>query len=120
MNLGELGFNETCASTLISDLTVVLDRTITPPFLFMSQYYGDEDVLRGGIRTMEPQLAFIYEFDCKCWSIIDGRSSSSSSSNVQSSHLEEIFKKFNYKFVLTDDLEKTNNRVMSYLKIIKH
>jgi hypothetical protein len=58
---------------------------------------------------------FTYNFDLKCWNIIDDRSS-----NFQSSHADKMLTKFNYNFLLTDNLEKTIDQIMTYLKIIKH
>jgi hypothetical protein len=58
---------------------------------------------------------FTHNFHLKCWNIIDDRSS-----NFQSSHADEMLNKFNYNFALTENLEKTIDQIMNYLKIIKH
>jgi len=115
MNIDGLDLDEARGSTFISDLSIVLDRTTTPPIFFIAQYYGIENELCGSIRKIKPQLMFTYNFHLKCWNIIDDRSS-----NFQSSHADEMLNKFNYNFALTDNLAKTIDQIMNYLKIIKH
>ncbi|CAF1202742.1 unnamed protein product [Rotaria sp. Silwood1] len=115
MNINEHDLDEARGSAFISDLTIVIDRTTTPPTFFMTQYYGTENELCGGMRNIKPQLMFTYNFDLKCWNIIDYRSSS-----FQSSHADEMLNKFNHNFVSTDNLQKTIDQIMNYLKIIKH
>ncbi len=53
-----------------SDLSIVLDRTTTPPIFFIAQYYGIENELCSSIRNIKSQLMFTYNFDLKCWNII--------------------------------------------------
>ncbi|CAF1496033.1 unnamed protein product [Adineta steineri] len=67
--------DEACESEMISDLSIILDRKTTPAFFCMVQYYGPENELTGDKRNCEPQLMFVYDFDKKCWNIIDNRSS---------------------------------------------
>ena len=68
---GEADGEDATASTFITDLTVLSDRTIDPPMLSMAQYFGTEDELRGGERNMRPWLIFIYDFALNDWYIAD-------------------------------------------------
>jgi len=65
--------------------------------------------------TVDLLVLGTYNFDLKCWNIIDDRSS-----NFQSSHADKMLNKFNYNFALNDNVEKTIDQIMNYLKIIKH
>jgi hypothetical protein len=85
-------------SVMISDLSVLLDRKTTAPFFCMVQYYG-------GKRSFGPQLMFIYNFDQKCWSIIDNRSL-----EFQSSHTDKMLNQFNPS---TDNLQQLKDHIKS-------
>jgi hypothetical protein len=56
MNIDGLDFDEARGSTFISNLSIVLDLTTTPPIFFIAQYYGIENELCGSIRNIKPQL----------------------------------------------------------------
>jgi hypothetical protein len=71
MNLDGGDIDQMKGLVLISDLTILSDRTVTPPVFFFAQYYDYEINLRGGIRTIKPQILFMYNFNSKSWSIID-------------------------------------------------
>jgi hypothetical protein len=43
MNIDGLDLDEARGSTFISALSIVLDRTTTPPIFFIAQYYGIEN-----------------------------------------------------------------------------
>ena len=101
--------------TPISDLTILSDGTVTPPLLFIAQYYDLEINLCGGGRTTKPQILFIYNFDSKCWNIIDIQLST-----LQSNHVGVILDEFRHNFLASNDLEKTKNRLMNYISNIKH
>lgn len=99
----------------ISDLTIVSDRTVTPPLLFMAQYHDLEGNLYGGTRTAQPQILLIYNFDSKCWSIID-----MTLSTLQSKHVRVILDEFRQNLLSGDDSEKEKLRLMNYIANIKH
>jgi hypothetical protein len=42
------------SSQVISDITVISDKTAQPPLLYRAQYFGNEDDLLGGERTIKP------------------------------------------------------------------
>ncbi len=86
---------------LISDLTILSDRTVTPPVFFFAQYYDYEVNLYDGIRTIKPQILLMYNFQSKSWSIIDIQLST-----LQSNHVNKILHEFNYNFLSGDDPEK--------------
>ncbi|CAF3260043.1 unnamed protein product [Rotaria sp. Silwood2] len=71
MNLDGGDLDEMKGLVLISNLTILSDRTVTPPVLFIAQYYDYGINLRGGIRTIKPQILFMYNFNNKSWNIID-------------------------------------------------
>jgi len=71
MNLDAGDIDQRKGLVLNSDLTILSDRTLAPPVFFFAQYYDYEVNLRGGIRTIKPQILFMYNFNSKSWSIID-------------------------------------------------
>jgi len=50
---------------LISDTTILADLTVSPPLLFLAQYYDLERNLYGGRRRIEPHFLLIYNFNSK-------------------------------------------------------
>jgi hypothetical protein len=73
MNLCGGDLDEARDTVMISDFSIILDRKTTDPFFCMVRYYGTESQLRGDKRSFGPQLMFLYNFDRKCWSLIDNR-----------------------------------------------
>ncbi|CAF4008896.1 unnamed protein product [Rotaria sp. Silwood1] len=90
---------------LISNLTILFDRTVTPPVFFIAQYYDYEINLHGDIRTINPQILFMYSFNNKSWSIINIQLST-----LQSDHVNDIVHEFNNNFLSGDNLEKTKDQ----------
>ncbi|CAF5135156.1 unnamed protein product [Rotaria sp. Silwood1] len=115
MNLDGGDIDEKKGLVFISDLTILSDQTVTPPVLFIAQYYDYEINLRGGIRTIKPQILFMYNFNNKSWNIIDIQLST-----LQLDHVKNIVHEFNNKFLSGDDLEKTKDQLMNYISKIKH
>ncbi|CAF1165201.1 unnamed protein product [Adineta steineri] len=77
----------------------------------MVQYYGPENELTGDKRNFEPQLMFVYDFDKKCWNIIDNRSS-----EFPSSHIDKMLNQFNSS---TGNLQQLKNQIIHYLRSIE-
>jgi hypothetical protein len=72
MNISNKNENEaTCASTFVTDLTVMSDRTTDPATLWIAQYFGTEGELQGGRRSITPWLFFIYDFVLHGWCAVD-------------------------------------------------
>jgi hypothetical protein len=85
MNLDGGDIDQMKGLVLIFDLTILFDRTVTPPVFFFAQYYGYEINLYGGVRTIKSQILFMYNFNSKSWSIIDIQLST-----LQSNHVNKI------------------------------
>jgi hypothetical protein len=90
MNLDDGDIDQMKGLVLISDLTILSDRTVTLPVFSLAQYYDYEINLCGGIRTIKPQILFMYNFNSKSWSIIDIQLST-----LQSNHVNKILHEFN-------------------------
>ena len=50
------------SSQVISDNTVISDKTPQPPLLCVAQYFGNEDDLYGGVRSVQPLIIFLFDF----------------------------------------------------------
>ncbi len=48
------------SSKVISDITLISNRTSQPPLLCLAQYFGVEDDLKDGLREVQPLI--IYPF----------------------------------------------------------
>ena len=77
----------TPSSKYILFLTVS-DQMVTQPILFMAQYFGMEIDLSGDVRTMKPQIVFLYDFHAKCWNMLDIELSL-----LQSNHINVILQR---------------------------
>ncbi len=71
-------------------LVLISDQTVSLSVFSFAQYYHYEINLRGGSRTIKPQILFMYNFNSKSWSIIDIQLSTS-----QSNHVNTILHEFN-------------------------
>ncbi len=99
---------------LISDTTILADLTVSPPLLFLAQYYGLERNLYGGRRRIEPHFFLIYNFNSKSWSIIKNQLS-----GFQPAHMNAILDQFNHN-LLVDNVQYTKDQLMNYLPKIQN
>ncbi|CAF3173075.1 unnamed protein product, partial [Rotaria sp. Silwood2] len=99
---------------LISDTTMLADLTVSPPLLFVAQYYDLERNLRGGRRRIEPHFFLIYNFNSNSWSIIKNQSF-----YFQPAHMNVILDQFKHN-LLVDDVQYTKDQLMNYLSRIRH
>ncbi|CAF3364405.1 unnamed protein product [Rotaria socialis] len=114
-NLDDGDIDKLKGLVLISDITILSYQTVSSPVFFFGQYYDYEINLRDGIRTMKPQILFMYNFNNKSWSITDIELST-----LISNYLNVILSEFNYNFLSGYDLEKRKYRLMNYISKIKH
>ncbi len=59
------------SSQVISDITVISDKTSQPPLLCLAQYFGVEDELHGGERTVQPWIIYLFYFAHRSWHVFD-------------------------------------------------
>ncbi len=50
---------------------MISDRTANPPLLCLAQYFGTEDQLHGGKRTVLPSMLYLLDFYHNSWRVID-------------------------------------------------
>ena len=68
---GESDGKEATAATFITDLTVLSDRTSSPPTLCVAQYFGTDGELTGDVRAVRPWLIFTYDVSANTWCVAD-------------------------------------------------
>jgi len=78
------------SSQVISDITVISDKTAQPPLLCLAQYFGNEDDLHGGERTVQPFIIYLFDFSHQSWHIVDRHPPN----HVYSSHVKNVINTF--------------------------
>jgi hypothetical protein len=81
---------EHVATKVISDITVISDRTSQPPLLCLAQYFGVEDDLQGGLRIIQPAIIYLFDFTLHSWRVFDRRSSG----DIYSSYIDQVLNEF--------------------------
>jgi hypothetical protein len=57
-----IGLNKVKKSTWISDLTIVCDKTVTPPIIAACQYFGTDHKMTGDARSFPPIVIYMIDF----------------------------------------------------------
>jgi hypothetical protein len=78
------------SSQVISDITVISDKTSQPPLLCLAQYFGNEDDLHGGERTAQPWIIYLFDFAHQSWHVVDRHPLN----HVYSSHVKNVINTF--------------------------
>ena len=78
------------SSQVISDITVISDKTSQPPLLCLAQYFGVEDDLHGGERTVQPWIIYLFDFAHRSWHVFDRHPPA----HIYSSHVQKVLSNF--------------------------
>jgi hypothetical protein len=106
--------------TFISHLTIVSEGCLDPAMLFMVQYFDIEDNLNGNLREFKPWIIYLYDFNLKCWHMLNQQSPHHSYMSAVEPILEQFDKDKTYNLSNNNPHSIPVDRIESILKNIKY
>jgi hypothetical protein len=86
------------------------DKTAQPPLLCLAQYFGIEDDLHGGERTVQLWIIYLFDFAHRSWHVIDRHPPS----HAYSSHVKNVINTFKddlFSDIANDVINNVINRI---------